>query len=704
MDRQTRLRQMLNPRSAVFIGGSNLIPAINYCRKNRFKGPIYVVNPFKARLTSIACHPTLVDLPEVPDLAFIGVPKEAVVETIHSLSRLGVAGAVVNSAGFSEIEGAGVERQSAFVDAAGTMPVLGPNCPGFANFVDGAVFMQDHFGDHAEVRQGVAVISNGGAYLSDAGCADRSVPVAYLVGLGNQAVLSVANIFEVVLDDPRVKAVNLYLESLQDVPKLSACALKAARQGIPVVAVKGGRSRAGQRATQSHTASLAGDEVVASAMFERFGFIEARTTAEALETLKMLIFTARPRGRRLAFTTSSGSYAVIGADVAEAVGLDIPALDPATRQQLDSLLPDYIRAANPLDISNGQFFEADHQRKIFATFLADEFDLAVQVMCFPPVGGWDDSSWHITSEAFAKTATARELPVAFVATMAEGLPLKARQQMIANGMAPLLGMEHGFQAIANSVRGAELAERLSDLDDQAILLTSAGRPHQAASPHTFDEAGAKELLHRAGIAVPQAVVWDGVAEADLTDLPFPVAVKALSPQLIHKTDLGAVALNLETPDEIYTTITTMRRRLASAQPALQIDGFLIEHMITDGVAELIIGLRRVEAIGLALTIGFGGIGVELLSDTATLLLPAPRSEIEWTLRRLKQFPLLTGWRGRPAANLERVLNTLENIVTIALDNVPRLVELEINPLIVRPGDKDPVVVDAVLKMEGNQIY
>ncbi len=697
MDKQARLKKMLTPHSAVFIGGSNLIPPINYCRYNGFTGRIYVVNPFKSEIADIPCVPTLADLPETPDLAFISVRKEMVVELIAELAEIGVAGTVVISAGFSEIKADGVERQAAFIEAAGEMPVLGPNCPGFANFVDHAAFMQDHFGDHRDVTEGVAVISNGGAYLSDAGCADRSVPLAYSVGLGNQAILTVADLFEVILDDSRVKAVNLYLESLQDVPKLSTCALKAARQGIPVVVVKGGRSKAGQRATQSHTASLAGDDVVTSALFERFGFIEAYSTAEALETLKMLMFTTGPQGRRLAFTTSSGSYAVQGADMAEMLGLTIPPPTPTIEADLNTQLPDFVRAANPLDISNGQFFETDIQQAIFETFLTDDYDLAVQVMCFPPSGGWDDKSWYTTTAAFAQAAQCRNLPVAFVSTLAEALPKKAREQMIASGMAPLMGLEHGMQALANSTLFVENVARLADLADEAILLPSMSNL-SGEETRQFNEAEAKSLLTEVGIPVPPSLVWDGVSDFDLDQLNYSAVVKAISANLLHKTEIGAVALNIQSADDVKPTIEAMQARIVATQPNLVIDGFLIEEMIADGVAELLIGVRRIPNVGLALTLAFGGITVELMPDTVTTLLPSPRLEIERTLRSLKQFPLLDGWRGRPKADIERIVEIIEAICAFAVGQGERFIELEINPLIVRSGDQTPMVVDALLQL------
>ena len=338
---KSRIRRMLRPRSAVFIGGSHLIPAINSTKAKRYTGDLYMVHPYRDQVASIPCVPSVAELPIVPDLAFVSVPKEVAIETIAACAELGIAGAVCNTAGFSELKEEGIGRQTELVVAAGNMPMLGPNCPGFANFLDNAVFMQDHFGDFSGIKSGVAIISNGGAYLSDTGCADRSLPVAYLIGVGNQAVLSIADLLQAVLDDERVTAVNLYIEGIQNTPELSQAAWRAAQKGIPIVVTKGGRSQTGGRAAQTHTASIAGERVVASALFQRFGFIEVATPMQAVETLKMLTCTRLPRGNRTAFLTSSGSYGVLGGDAAEEAGLNVLPLSSENAAAIRPRLPPF---------------------------------------------------------------------------------------------------------------------------------------------------------------------------------------------------------------------------------------------------------------------------------------------------------------------------------------------------------------------------
>ena len=686
MARGERITRMLRPRRVAFIGGAGLAPAIAYSRAQGFDGVIDIVNPRRAKLAGISCVPTLDALPAVPDLAFIAVPKEAVTETVAALARLGAGGAVCNSSGFAETDQQGSARQAALVAAAQGMPVIGPNCPGFGNYFDRAVFLMDHFGNHAPAR-GVAVISNGGAYLSDLGCADRSLPIGYLIGMGNQAAVSMADMLEAVLDDSRVSAVNLYFESLADVARLSRGAALAARKGVPVVVLKGGRTSAGARAAQSHTASLSGSAAIASALFQRFGWIEVQTPSEAIETLKMLGCTALPQGRRTGFITSSGSYAVIGADLAEREGLQLAPPSPAAAARLLPLLPDFVGPANPLDISTAQDTNVARQQEIFDAFLADQPDLAIQVMCYPPAGGWDIAIWDATTLAFSNASAGR--PAAFINTLPESLPRQARERLAAAGVAPLQGLEDGMRAVGHATRyGASralLRERHANLPLPEPTFANAVSA-------MLDESQAKAWLAECGLPVPASIVWSRDA-AQGQHIVYPVAVKALAPGLLHKTEIGAVALGIGSPDGVAAEIAAMQQRLA--RQGIDAPRFLVEQMVSGAVAELLAGLRREPGIGLVLTLAIGGVAVELLKDSCTLILPAARADLLRALQRLRMFPLLTGWRGRPPGALDAALDAIEGLAGFCTDH-PEVCQLEINPLLVTPDAA--WIVDAVLSV------
>lgn len=684
MTKADRLKRMLNPARVAWFGGGGIAPAIEYMKANGFTGEAIAVNPKRTEIAGLACVPSATDLPWAPDIAILVIPKEAVIKTVRALSERGCGGVVCITSGFSEsVDGAA--RQAEMIEAAGDMPVIGPNCPGIANFLDGNAFMMDHFGNHAPAK-GVAVISNGGAYLSDLGCADRSQPIAYLIGLGNQAIVSVADMLDAVLDDSRVTAVNVYFEGIADVAKLSQAAAKAARKGIPVVAIKGGRSEAGTRAAQSHTASLSGDAAVASALFRRFGWIEVTTPSEAIETVKMLSFTPIPMGMKTGFITSSGSYAVLGGDIAEKAGLQMvpPSADAAPA--IDAALPAYVGPANPLDISDAHGWPQRDQLPIYHAFAQDDYDLFAQVMCFPPKGGWDMSTWDATTSALAEAKGNR--PAAFVNTLAEALPRAARDRMIASGMAPLQGIEDGLRAVAHAARYGAMRDLL---EPKTMLLGAEDCP--AYQPgRTLSEAEAKTRLAEAGLDVPRQ--WVVLGPDNLVEVPCTCAVKAIVPGLLHKTEAGAVALNIA-PEDLPAAISAMAGRLA--EQGLEAEGFLIEEMIAAPIGELLVGIRHVPGIGLTLTLAIGGIAVELMQDNTTLILPAPRHDIEATLRGLKLTPLILGYRGRPAADLAATLDAIEAICTFASKNT-EIAELEVNPLLLTQSRA--VIADAVLTLKG----
>lgn len=670
-----------------------MIPAVDNCRARGFQGPIYVVNPRRSELAGIPCVPNIASLPEVPEVAFIAVPRENVVGVVGELSAIGVAGAICNSAGFSEMRG-GEQAQRDLVAAAGEMPVIGPNCPGVANFADRSVFMMDFFGEHDQ-NGSVALISNGGSYLSDLGSSDRSLPVAYSVGLGNQAMITAADVLDVVLDDERIRAVNIYFESIRNSAALSAAALKAARKGIPVIAIKGGRTTAGQRATQSHTASLAGDDTVASALFKRLGFVQVSTHTEALETLKMLVHAPKVKGRRTAYATSSGTYAVLGSDIAEANGLDLQPPSAEAAAEIEKHLPPFVHAANPLDIVSS----ADDGKKtldIYRAFLSGNLDVAVNVMCYPPEGGWDPTTWDTNTTMFAQAARERGLPAAFVNTMPEMISRSVRERMIAEGLVPLQGLEDGLRAVSNAIRSSELAEIVARKSDEEILLPLYSA--NVTNPIALDEASAKAELANVGISVPRSVVVKPDQATSFEDLTFPVVVKALSADLSHKSELGAVALSLGTSDEAWRAVCSMAENLKKTAPEIAVSDFLVEEMVKDGVGELLVGIRRVDGIGLALTIGIGGTQAELLRDTATILLPASRDTIAEALRSLKLYQMLDGWRGRRKGDVEAAVDTIQKFSQFAISNGERFVEAEINPVIVRPQGKGVVAVDAVMRL------
>lgn len=687
--RYLRLKRMLNPASIVFVGGAALEPAIAYTRALGFSGEYHAINPGRGQLGGIACVRSAAELASTPDIAFVAVPWAAAIDAVRDLASAGTGGAIVNSSGFAEVGAAGARLEAELIDAAGDMPLIGPNCPGIANFADGFGAMLDNLGD-SDAQRGVAVISSGGAWLADIAGSERSLPIVFIAGLGNQASVSIAELLDVMLDDERISAVNLHLESIRDVSRLAQCALKAHQKGIPVVVLKAGRSLAGSRAARSHTASLAGDAAVASALFERLGFVEVESANEALETLKMLTLAPAPRGPRMALATSSGTYAVIGADFAEKNGLTVAPLSVATQTALQPLIHDFLVADNPLDIATLQFAPDADQQKIFNCFLDDDFDIAVQTMSFPAEDTWEDESWYRSATIFAAAARDAGLPAAFVSSIHEGLPKRAREMLIEQGVAPLQGFEQGMKAIAHALAWHR---RRKLLKPENMLLPEPA-PANPAGAIQLDEAESKNLLDGFGIPVPAGRRVTARGELP-QNLSYPLVLKVCDASLLHKSDIGGVSLDLANRELLgfarEQMLATLERHDHKAEQ------FLIEESIRGGVAELMVGIQRVQGIGHTLTLAIGGSAVELLNDCVNLLLPCDRNDISQALERLRFYPTLRGMRGASAADIDSAVDTIEALTAFVLSRSD-IVELEINPLILRAEDHGAVVADAVIRI------
>jgi acyl-CoA synthetase (NDP forming) len=689
-DRGRRLARMLAPRSVAFLGGAALEPAVGYCRELGFPGRLFAVNPRRGELAGLACVTSPAELPEVPDVGFVAVPKAAAVETVAALAAIGTPACICNTAGFAETGAEGATLEAELVAAAGDMLLLGPNCPGIVNFADRTALMMNHFGCR-EAVEGAALVSQGGGVLVDAVYADRSLAITHLIGTGNQAMVTVADGLAAVLEDPRVRAAGLYLEGLDDVVGLSRAAWTAQRRNVPVVAMKVGRSAAGAHAASSHTAALASDAAMASALFERLGFVEVHALAAFIETLKMLTVTGALPGRRAAVVTFSGAYAAMSADAASDAGLALPAPSAGASKALRRAMPDLATPGNPQDYTTKDWGIKDRQVDGMGALLSDPLDVAVQVATYPPPGAWDRGPWDVCLEAYGEVLKARGLKGAFISNLPEGLPEDDRRRMIAAGIAPLQGLEDGMRAVANAARATELRARL--VAAEAVLLPPPAVPQ--GPPRALDEAEAKARLSAIGLAVPESRVV-GWGEAAPDELAYPVAVKLLSAEVSHKSDLGALRLGVTGPWDAEAAMAEIRKDVALHAPTVAATRFLVEEMIEGGVAELLIGVRADPQVGLALTLAAGGMAVEIFNDQKVLLLPTRREAVAEALAGLRIAPLLEGARGRPRADLNAAVEAVLAVARYAEARRGRLLELEINPLVVRATGEGAVAADALL--------
>lgn len=691
MARRANLKRLLGARSLAFVGGAGAAAAIRYAKALGFAGPIWAVNPKQAELGGIPCVPRVADLPGVPDATFVGVAPATTVTVVEQLRAMGAPGAVCFAAGFAEIGDGSL--QAALTAAAGPdMALVGPNCTGVVNYLDGvAAIVSDH--GFERPARGVAIAAQSGTITTNMIGSARTIPVAYMLSIGNQAVLDMADYVDVALDDPRVTALVLYLEGLRDAEAFARAAAKALAKGVPIVALKAGLSAVGRQVALSHTGSLTGAAEAFDAFLDRLGIARASSYAELLELAKILGTGAVPKGNRLAIETCSGSDAGYCGDLAERHGIALPQPRAAVREKVRAVIPPLATPMNPLDVTMAIWNDRAAQATALLTLMEEPADAAALVINYPGAGiqtaSYDPALEAMVDVKAACDAKGGDVPCFVMTNLPEGAPEPQRRMLAAHGIVTLQGLEDGFAALGTAIRnGARRAVIAAHGGPETRLV----RPGVAGAGVALGEAPSKAWLARAGVAVPAgrlAATPAAAAEAAQA-LGFPVALKATGATLLHKSEKGGVALGLKDA----AAVGAAAGRMAAAIP--EAEGFLVEGMVVDGVAELIVGAKRDPVFGMALAIGAGGILAELLHDVQTLLLPTDEGEVRAALARLRAYPLLQGFRGRPRGDVDAAVAAILAIARAVEADADAVVELDVNPLIVRPEGQGAVAVDALL--------
>lgn len=690
-DLRRNLERLLNPRHVALIGGRDAVAAAAECARIGYEGPVWPVNPGRDEIGGHACFASVEDLPEAPDAVFLAVPREAAADVLRQLSAKGAGGVVCYTAGFREMGEEGAALEAELIKAAGDMALVGPNCYGLINYL-GKVALWPFAHGGISPGYGAAVITQSGMLSSDLTMSQRSVPFAYMISAGNQSVLALEDFVDVLSGTEEVRAFGLHIEGLKDVPRFVEAAQRALSAGKPIVALKTGSSHVGGQLTQSHTGSLSGSDELYSALFEKLGVIRVHSPAQLLETLKFLMVAGVPAGRRVAGFTCSGGGATMLADYGEKIGLRFEQPSERVRADLQNHLPHTATVSNPLDYTTPIWGDLDRVPPVFAAHLKDPHDAAVLIQDYPAPGLDDSKQFYLNdARSFADAAKAAELPGAVCSTLPENLDRATREKLISLGIAPMQGLHETLDAIS---AGAWLSRRWNDLADQAYEPIGTVRPIRDLG--TVDEAQGKALLAEAGIRVPEgrvASIADAPQAAE--QLGFPVAVKMLGPELIHKTEAGAVALNLANRSAVTAAITKMVDDVRAYSASAVSDSVLIERMAAPPItAELLVSVRLDEQFGHAMTLASGGTLVELVGDVVTLLLPATDREIADALKRLKVAKLIDGYRGSPAVNQHLLIAQLQRLAAFMVLHAENYREVEINPLLLGPAGV--CAVDVVL--------
>ena len=678
----SNLQRLLAPRSLALIGGTWADAAEAASRVLGYTGEVWRVHPTRVSSAAQRYFPSVDELPSAPDAAFVAAPNREVPAIAAALVRRRAGGFVCFAAGFSETATEeGRQLTHDLLASAADLPFFGPNCYGFVNFLDGAALWPDQLVGGRRER-GVALICQSGTIALNLLFNDRSLPLGCVLTVGNQTRLAAEDLVEHLCADERVTAIGLYLEGLRDAARFAQAAAHARRAGKPLALVKAGRTAASSEAVRTHTGALAGADNVFDAFCAQAGVARCESLASLCETLKLFHCGGPLRGRRILAMGASGGDTAMAADAARNLSLEFPPLPAEATTQLRALLSERVHISNPFDFHTHVWFDYPRQRSMFGIAQRAGFDLVAFLLDCPPAGA-DDSAYVRAIEEFGAALPGAATRGAVMCSLPESLGSAVRERCFALGLVPLQGQREALEAIDLAARVGEVWQRGAPLELQ--------RPRAAsATARSLSEPEAKQALAAYGVVVPRsAVVAPGEAAEAAAALGFPVVIKAAGAALEHKSELGGVVLNVRTPAEAAAAA----QQLSSLSQSL-----LIEEMVGDGVAEVLIGLRVDPQFGLVLVLGAGGVLTELLQDSVTLLPPFTAGNITDALARLRSARLLRGFRGRPAADVPALVETALACTRYALANLEGFIELDLNPVIARPCGRGAVAVDALIRL------
>lgn len=662
------LARLLNPRSVAVIGGAPAAAVVRQCQKLGYTGEIWPVHPKKSDMHGVACFPALADLPRVPDAAFVAVNRHLTIDAVAQLRALGAGGAVCYASGFAE--SGDVDLQVALLEAAGDMAILGPNCYGYVNALDGVALWPDEHGC-TRVERGVGIISQSGNVGLNLTLQQRGLNMAYMVTVGNQAGGGVEDVLESFVADHRVTAIGMFIEAIREPQRFADIAIAAVRAGKRIVALQTGKSDAGALIAASHTASLAGNRTAYAALFARCGVATVETPTELVETLKLLDHGGPLAGYRMASLSCSGGEASLVADLSETTSLTFSPFPDDQRSRIEATLTELVSVANPFDYHTFMWGDRAAMSATFGETMDGPHDATMLVLDAPPGSDQDPSTWITAAEAFADAADRTRRRGVVVATMPECLSPEVRSSISARGIAPLQG----------------LREALVALDRCAWLAAHAPQPRPAAvtapaASVLVDEQRAKERLGSLGVRVPRG---ERARRADVlavaSRVGYPVTLKGLG--LAHKSEAGAVALGLRDATALEVALAAMPESLTE---------FLVEETVTGIVAEVLVTVRRAAPLGWLITIGAGGVLTELWRDTQSLLAPTTTDEIRSAIERLRISAILAGYRGKPAGDVDALVAFVDHVQRVVVGT--NAVEVELNPVLVTTSGA--IAVDALL--------
>ena len=680
---KSNLHRLISPKSIAVVGNRGANFAIRESLKLGYSHQIWAVHPYLESLEGIKCFKDIKDLPEVPDATFIAVNAESAIEVVSDLKSMGGGGAVLYASGFGEVGAEGLMRNQQLVKAASGMPLIGPNCYGFINSLDGIALWPDVHGCEP-VSEGVAIITQSGNIGLNMTMQSSGLPIAYMFTLGNQTNTNIADIIHAMLDDSRVNAIGLHIEGISDIKSFDIAAKRALMMKIPIITIKSGKTKASAKIALSHTSSLTGSDELYNALFERLGIARVETVPEFLETLKLINVLGVIEHGGVASMSCSGGEAGMMADLIDGLEINFPSLTSSHKAKVKQTLNDYVEVDNPLDYHTFIWGDRKRTSECFSAMMSGQFAATMLLLDWPKSKESEQKDWDATLFALSDALSGTSEKAIVLASMADCMPKRIIEECLSLGIAPMVGLDVCLKALNHSYKIGRAFSSNSSPDLEVLRNSSEHKSKQQLT-----EYQGKQLLKKYGVTIPMGCLVENVTEAikAAEKISFPVTLKVSGAKLAHKTELNGVRLNIQN----VKTLKEACDDLFKISPEL-----LIEKMIESPICELIIGMDYDPTFGKHIIVGGGGVFVELLQDSSVLILPVSREDIRQALSNLKVFKLLEGYRGGMKGDIEAVIDSVMSVIELIRTNAVE--ELDINPLLVLKGSDGVVAADTLIKL------
>ncbi|WP_043203739.1 acetate--CoA ligase family protein [Paraburkholderia acidipaludis] len=700
--------RLLRPASIAIVGASPTPGALGASvlanlERNQYGGQIYLVNPKRDEIHGRPCVKSIEQLPSGVDVAVLAIPQQAVLDAVRQLAARNVGAVVIFSAGFAEAgpEGIAQQREIARIAAETGMIVEGPNCLGCINYRDRVplTFIETSVStmqaQRSRSQPAIGILSQSGAMMAvlNTTLASRDLPLSYAVSTGNEAASHLEDYLEFLLEDPGTRVVAMIAEQFRQPRRLLDAARRARRAGKLLVLLHPGKSAAARASAATHTGAMAGDYAVMRTKVERAGVVMAQSLEELGDIAEIGLRCARLPARGTAILGESGAFKALCLDICEELGLELPAIDDGNAPALRAAMPSFVPVSNPLDLTAQGLVDPElYYRTLSALFDDERFSAVVvgliqtdPVTCaikMPPV--------------LRAVQELRPQKPVICAGLDEGaeVPPGYLEQMRELGIPYFPSTERALRAIA---RLSDTAAR--DFSEAAFEPVAADVPRQSG---VVPEYRAKHLLAPLGIPFARGELATGFDSA-LTiaqRIGYPVALKAQAAELSHKSDVGGVVLGVDGPESLQAAWTQLDGNIRRHAPATRLDGVLIEAMGARGL-EMIVGARNDPQWGPVILVGFGGVTAEVTRDVRLLPHDLSRDAVAREIGRLKGAPLLHGYRGAPALDVQALADVVVRLGAL-LQSEPGIREIDLNPVVVYPSGQGVLALDALMLIEAQQ--